>query len=807
MLSDEKSPGPARCRWQVRGQVQGVGYRPFAYRLARRLGLTGCIRNDREGVTIEAQGPREVLTQFARALTEQRPALATVGSLVEQAIAIVECESDFRILDSTSTPDPVCGSQAEVTVDTAVCPDCLAEMRDPADRRYGHALSNCTNCGPRYSIIRRVPYDRPNTTMAGFAMCDSCAAEYGDPGDRRFHAQPTACPRCGPTVALWDTHGRPLPGDPIRAAAERLAQGQIVAVKGVGGFHLAVRGDRQEAVARLRRLKGRDAKPLALMGRDLEAVRRLVALSLAAERALQSPAAPILLAPRRSDAPVADAVAPGNHRLGVMLPYTPIHHLLFAALPASLTALVMTSGNRSDEPLAIDNAEALERLGPLCDALLVHTRPIERCVDDSILLDLGDARSDVSPLPLRRARGYVPAALSLPCAADEDGLCVGGELKNTVAVVCHGQAVLSQPLGDLKHPLALRAFERAIDDLFALLGVRPKWIAHDLHPAYLSTRHAGVLARRWGVPLLAVQHHHAHAAAVMAEYGETGPVLAVVCDGAGYGPDGTSWGGELLRADLMNFTRLARLQTLRLPGGDAAARDTRRCGLALLYQAFGAELPRHPATLRLVPDPAERQMLCAMIDQNVRCTRSSGAGRVFDGVAALLGLCAHNSFEAQAALALESAAAAMPLDTSDAGRPLFEMGGGDGGAGLREIALDPLYRFLVAAMERGDAHAGELAALFHSQLARAWDVAVAQAMQTTGLNTVVLSGGVFCNQRLTAELTARLERRGGRVLRHRLVPPGDGGLALGQAAVAAARGNARAGAPPATCTLAAEKGS
>jgi hydrogenase maturation protein HypF len=319
------------------------------------------------------------------------------------------------------------------------------------------------------------------------------------------------------------------------------------------------------------------------------------------------------------------------------------------------------------------------------------------------------------------------------------------------------------------------------------LGAVPRWIAHDLHPAYLSTRHAHALAGRWGVPLLAVQHHHAHAAAVMAEYGETGPVLAVVCDGAGYGPDGTTWGGELLRADLTGFTRLVRLRALRLPGGDAAARDTRRCALALLHQAFGPTFAQHPATARLVPDPAERQMLCAMIDQNVNCTTSSGAGRVFDGVAALLGLCAHNSFEAQAALALECAAAPFALDATDRQAPLFELRDGGAADAPREIALDQLYRFLVAAIERGSAHVGALAALFHSQLARAWDAAVAQAMQTTGLSTVALSGGVFCNQRLTAELTARLENRGARVLRHHLVPPGDGGLALGQAAVAAAR--------------------
>ncbi|NBB83234.1 MAG: carbamoyltransferase HypF, partial [Alphaproteobacteria bacterium] len=575
--SQPPAPG-ARRRWQVTGQVQGVGFRPFVYRLARRLGLSGFVRNDGHGVTMEAQGPDPALDRFQQALTDERPPLARVDRIAWQRLAVDPrpAARTFEIRTSDAGAD----RSAAVTVDTALCRDCRDELLSTDDRRRGYALINCTHCGPRYSIVRRVPYDRPNTTMAGFAMCRRCAAEYADPTDRRFHAQPVACHACGPDLTLVDACGSRLPGDPIRQAAARLHAGHILAIKGLGGFHLAVRADDARAVAELRRRKQRDAKPLAVMCRDLDHARELVELSDTAAEVMQSPACPIVLAPRaqRSHARIADRVAPGTHRLGVMLPYTPIHHLLLAVTDPPPGPLVMTSANLSDEPLVTDNAQALRRLGAICDAILWHDRPIARCVDDSVLLDMATS----APLPVRRARGYVPTPIGLPAGlgTPPDGLCLGGELKNTVAGVRTRDraagVILSAHHGDLTHPLAYEAFCRSIDDLLDLFDIQPRWLAHDLHPVYMSTRHARRLAAERNLPLIAVQHHHAHAAAVMAEHGRSDRTLAVVCDGVGYGTDGTSWGGELLAAEPADFQRLASLRAMRLPGGDAAARDTRR---------------------------------------------------------------------------------------------------------------------------------------------------------------------------------------------------------------------------------------
>lgn len=759
-------PGVVRRRWLVHGQVQGVGFRPLVYRIACRCGLAGFVKNTAAGVVIEGQADPRQLEEFEAAVSRELPGLARIDQMRSQPIPPVADDRGFRIEPSSADAQ----AKAEVTVDTAVCPECLREMLDAGDRRYAYGLTNCTNCGPRFSIIRRVPYDRPNTTMAGFTMCPSCAAEYTNPADRRFHAQPIACPACGPKVELVTARGEVVAADPIKQAAKLLGEGRVVAIKGLGGFHLAVRADDAAAVQRLRQLKHRDAKPLALMAADLATARELADFSAEAVAAMTAPPCPIVLAPRRAGERLAPAIAPGNHRLGIMLPYTPIQHLLFDA--GAPRTLVMTSGNDSDEPIAIDNREALTRLGPLCDALLWHDRPIERCVDDSVLLDMGDGEA---PVPIRRARGYVPRRIDLPTALGEPGLCVGGELKCTVAVVRDGGAILSQHLGDLTHPLAYEYFQRAIRDMCDLFSVHPRWIAHDLHPAYLSTQWARALAKRWNVPLIPVQHHHAHAAAVLAEHGQGGPALAVVCDGVGYGDDATAWGGELLWANLRGYERIGHLRPLTLPGGDAAAKDTRRCGLALLHMALGGDFHKHAAARRLVPQDDERRMFCEMIRSHVHCIQSSGAGRYFDGIAALLGLGQRNDFEAQAALALESAAYRHPTAAVAA------TAAGEAG----EIDLGPLVVEILARQQKGEP-VQSLAALFHDGLAAALDAAVAHAQQRTGLPTVVLSGGVFCNQRLTAELTRRLEQRGLRVLRHRVVPPGDGGLSLGQAAVAAA---------------------
>jgi hydrogenase maturation protein HypF len=766
------SPPLVRRRWRLGGQVQGVGFRPFVYRAARQCGLTGWVRNDNVGVLIEVQGSTQGLAAFEDQLRHHAPALSHIGTWEETAVAAVESEGDFQIIDSAGAgADPL----AAVAVDTAVCPECLREILDPAQRRHGYGLTNCTNCGPRYSIIRAVPYDRPNTTMAGFAMCPACRGEYADPADRRFHAQPIACPACGPKVELVTTDGTPLPGDPYRGAAHLLRAGRVVAIKGLGGFHLACDATNAAAVRLLRQRKQRDTKPFALMVRDLEWAGRLARVSEPAAALLRSAACPIVLCPRRAEAPVAPGVADGLHRLGLMLPYTPIHHLLLAA-DKGLNILVMTSANVSDEPLVIDNGDALQRLAGLCDALLWHDRPIERAVDDSVQLDLGRA---ALPLPIRRARGYVPQGICLPVQG-RPGLAVGAELKSTVAVVREGQAILSHHLGDLTHAANYAVFRRAVEDMQRLMGVRPAWIARDLHPVYLSTTFASELAAELHIPEIPVQHHHAHAAAVLAEHHLTGPALAIICDGVGYGTDGQAWGGELLVADLERFERLAHLTPLPLAGGDAAARDTRRCGLALLQQALGPGFAEHELARRLVPDAAERQFLTQMLAGSVRCVPSTAMGRVFDGVAALLGVCLRNTHEAESGMKLEALAAAGAWVEGEPDyfaihdrRPLV-------------LDLAPLVRELVDRQLQG-ARVEDLAALFHRQVAAAWAALTTRAAVGTGLRAVALSGGVFCNAVLAQELSRRLRKAGLRVLRHRLVPPNDGGVSLGQAAVAAAR--------------------
>ncbi len=556
-----------RCRWQITGRVQGVGFRPLVFRLARRIPIHGAVWNDSQGVIAEGQGTRRQLDEFVAALRAKAPAAAVIRQIIERPIPVREESGSFEIRRSPQ----VTAATAEVAADLALCPDCLAEIRDPAnDRRHGYALTNCTNCGPRFSIIRTVPYDRLNTTMADFKMCPACRGEYEDPNDRRFHAQPTACRGCGPQLRLLDPRGSQIDEDPIRGTAERLVRGQIVAVKGIGGFHLAVRADNQAAVARLRELKHRPAKPFALICVSLKAARRLARFSPAGETLIASPAAPIVLAARVADAPIAPAVAPGQHRLGVMLAYTPLHHLIFDRLQTSgVDTLVMTSGNDIDEPLVFDDRDAIGRLGELCDAILTHDRPIQRAVDDSIVID-----SAAAPIFVRRARGYVPTPIALsPTCNAPPGLAVGAELKSTVATYRDGHAVLSQHLGNLTCARTFEAFKHAITDICELFSVTPQWIAHDLHPAYLSTQYARQLADQWAVPLVGVQHHHAHAAAVLAENQTTRPALALICDGTGYGTDGTIWGGELLIASRADFRRIERLRPMLLPGGDACAKQ------------------------------------------------------------------------------------------------------------------------------------------------------------------------------------------------------------------------------------------
>lgn len=829
-------PTKSRWRWHIRGQVQGVGFRPFVFRVATHAGVTGTVFNDAAGVHVEIQGTDEALAAFEAGFQRDMPPLARVASCQRSAIPAVSGERGFVIQPS---PDPVhfTSAEAAVAIDTAVCPECLREMNDPANRRFRHALINCTNCGPRFSILRDVPYDRKNTTMADFALCADCKREYGDPADRRFHAQPICCRHCGPKVELVRVIGggsgtggsnllddervrcrtKHVAGDPFERAAEMLLAGKIVAIKGLGGFHLAVRADDELAMARLRSLKQRDAKPFALMCRDVAMARALVELSPAGEAELKSPRAPIVLAPRRGGGPadketrnqgeqraaVAASVAPGTNLLGIMLPYTPIHHLLWHAMShmpalretASVPALVMTSGNLAQEPLVIDNQDALARLGPLCDAILWHDRPIERCVDDSVILDRGPQR-DV--LPIRRSRGYAPTVWTAAGDPPGSGLCVGGELKSTVAVVRRGEIVVSQHFGDLTDARSYANFRTAIDDLIRLFHVPVEFVVHDLHPNYLSTHAAREIAAQFNARLIPLQHHAAHAFGVMGEH-QLDEALALICDGTGYGVDGSIWGGELLVVRGAHWKRIGRLKPMRLPGGDAAARDPRRSAMALLHNAFGRGFEELPEAAALFPQAGDRALLARMITGGVSSPWTSSTGRLFDGIAALLGICLKNDHEAQAPMALE-AAAWSAIAAADHGRftmpeeSLFEVrraegdtGNGGGVEELWEIDFSPLVRWLVEQLRRnGPTNANLWARMFHQVLAEGW-ISLATAAEASAGGAarqhlpLVMSGGTFCNRLLEQDLAEVGAAKLYRTFFHKSYPPTDAGLAFGQA--------------------------
>ncbi len=754
---------------RISGLVQGVGFRPFVHSLAKSLALTGFVANDENGVFLEVQGSASSIDKFFLRLYRELPPLARIDSLQLERRSPIDADGPFHIELSQRGGT----ARAEITPDAATCPDCRFELLDAENWRHGYALINCTNCGPRFSIVRAVPYDRPNTSMAGFEMCDRCRAEYENPDDRRFHAQPIACDACGPQVELIAPDGHRIEGDPLEQAVILLARGQIVAVKGLGGFHLACRADSHTTVSRLRARKNREAKPFALMARDLEVAKRLAKFSLSGRELLTSPSAPIVLARRRENASVDPAVAPDNDRLGVMLAYTPLHHLLFAHPKANFDVLVMTSGNRSEEPLATTNAEAKARLGGLCDGLLCHDRPIVRPVDDSIWLD----RVDAAPLPLRRSRGFTPVPFPLRNVEVSDGLAVGGELKAVVAVVRGGNVVCGQHLGNRVQSLADDHARRSVADLLQLLDVKPKWIAHDLHPGYASTAYAKELAETLSVPRIAVQHHHAHAASVLAEHGESGPALALVLDGTGYGTDGTIWGGELLKFDLLDFERLGFLHALPLLGGDAATRDPRRTALAMLSIAYGSEFHEHWLVERLFPQAKERATMVALLQRGMNCFPSHGAGRWFDAVAALLGICTTNRFEAEAPIALEACAQRSNVEHNQRWIHVSP---------ALELNPTKLVRELSQRLLAGEP-VPDLARRFHLDLAQALATAATLAAGRTGLHTVVLSGGALCNELLSSELVAALRSKGFRVLTHGSFPPNDGGLSLGQAAVACAR--------------------
>ena len=766
-----------RRRLRVTGTVQGVGFRPFVYRLAADLGLAGWVGNDSLGVILEAEGPAPALDALGRRLVDEAPPLARIESVVTQAVTPTG-EAGFTVVDSRDAGSPA----VAVPVDVATCDDCLRELADPADRRFGYPFVNCTNCGPRYTIIRSIPYDRASTTMAGFAMCADCRREYEDPADRRFHAEPTCCPVCGPQLTLVSPDGGVLAkaGEALDGSVDLLSEGRILAVKGLGGYHLACDATSEEAVAELRRRKARDDKPFALMV-DLPTARALCDLSPDAEAALASPRRPIVLAPRR-DSGLAPGVAPNLPELGLMLAYTPLHHQLLAGVERPV---VMTSGNLSDEPIAHDDTDALARLGPMVDAILTHDRPIHIRCDDSIVrtgtrvLRTTPVRAGGDPSPagepesavpavqmVRRSRGYAPEPIALPTPARGHVLAVGAELKSTVAVAKGDTVVASHHIGDLEHLAAYRSFLQAVDHLCGLTGVTPAVVAHDLHPEYLSTKFAGELE----LPSVGVQHHHAHIASCLVEHGHTEPVLGIAFDGLGMGTDGTAWGGELLVADLDRFHRVGHLRPVALPGGDRAAREPWRMAMAWLAETAGAEAAeRYGRTV----DPRWAAVLD--LAQRPDGLRTSSAGRLFDAVAALLGLRTRITYEAQAAIELEAAAA---------GQPLAGPGGYELAVAGEVLDPAPLLAKVVDERDKGTP-AAEISAGFHAGLGRGVAGAAAQAAADNGLDTVALSGGVFQNARLTAVVVHALESAGLRVLVHRLIPPNDGGVSVGQAAIAA----------------------
>jgi len=789
-----------RLRVEIHGAVQGVGFRPFVYRLATELGLVGWVINDTQGVFIEVEGPEPAVRRFGERLPAETPPRAIVQTIATTWLAPAGY-TRFEIRHSDDS-----GARTVLVLpDIATCPDCLAELFDAADRRHRYPFTNCTNCGPRFTIIQALPYDRPNTTMRRFTLCPDCRREYEDPLDRRFHAQPNACPTCGPRLAFYEGRGPKTesgtalpPADAVgdealRRTAAALRAGRIVAVKGLGGFHLMVDARDAAAIRRLRESKPRRAKPFALMARDLAQVRQFCIVSAAAEALLTSPEAPIVLLPKIANhkSQIADEVAPDNPNLGVMLPYTPLHHLLLREVDFPVVA---TSGNLADEPICTDEAEAMARLGHIADAFLVHDRPIARHADDSVAWIVAGA-----PRLLRRARGYAPLPVLLKEPAPTI-LAVGAHLKNTVALSIGRQVFISQHIGDLETPEAMVAFERVIADFLRLYEAQPVAIAHDLHPDYLSTKwaqenHQWQIANRTSpvAQLVPVQHHHAHLAACLAENQAEGPALGVTWDGTGYGPDGTIWGGEFLLGDAAGYERVAHLRPFRLPGGEAAVKEPRRTALALLWELYGdAALEMDDLAPIRALRPAERKLLAQMLGRGVNAPITTSAGRLFDGIAALIGLHGVISFEGQAAMALEFAADGRETgayevvieegrETSNVKRETSNV---TFYASRFTLLLDwaPWVAGALADLRRGVSQ-GIIAARFHNALVEA----IAAVAQRVGATRVALSGGCFQNRLLTERAADRLRRAGFEVLLHRQVPPNDGGISLGQVAVAAAR--------------------
>jgi len=783
-----------RRRISITGRVQGVGFRPAVYRIARSLELSGIVYNDTKGVTVELQGEAGKIAEFLARLQSDagKPLLAVITSCDAVDMPVIESEAEFVIETSDSLGAPL----SQVTADIATCRDCLSEMADKEDFRYGYPFINCTNCGPRYSIVKTIPYDRPNTTMSVFEMCEKCAAQYTDVSDRRFHAQPVACASCGPKIRLTDNTGKEITARTetvIAESAKLLSAGKIVAVKGIGGFHLAVDALNSRAVQRLRRRKKRDHKPFAMMTASIERIKEYAIVNQGDERLLSSPQSPIVLLPKKPDSMIAPSVAEGVDTYGFMLCYAPLHYLLFAQ---NIQVLVMTSGNVSDEPLICKNEKALERLGDVADAFLMNDREIYRQVDDSILHFV-----DGQPAFLRRARGYVPTPIIMEKSCRRDIFAAGADLKNTFCFAKQNQLICSEHIGDLEDAEVYHHYIDSVEHLRGLFEVEPKIVACDLHPGYLSTRYALSMP---DVKIIQVQHHWAHIASVLVEHGLEGPVIGLAADGTGYGTDGAIWGCECMIASLEKFERFGHLSYYWLAGGDKASKEAIRPALSLLRNAYGGKFTlekfdwlleriettchscasRNPETKKAMDSRLRGndkigniKVISEQLEKGVNCVETSSLGRVFDAVAAMLGLGSYNYFDAQLPMALEAIIAGGVEEhyefelINTAEKPL-------------QLDLGKMIRQIIDDIQN-DRPAAAISAKFHNTIAAALLEMADAARESTKLNTVALSGGVFCNRYLINRLVNLLKQNDFTVLFNRKVPSNDGGISLGQAAIAA----------------------
>jgi hydrogenase maturation protein HypF len=761
VAADRNNTILVRQHFTISGIVQGVGFRPFLHRLAREYSLTGWVCNTPAGVELEFQGSATAMEAIAQRITGQAPPLAVIDAVVATEIPAISEES-FHIIASTEGVGDV-----QIAPDSALCDDCLRELFDPADRRYRYPFVTCTNCGPRYSIITDTPYDRPTTTMSGFPLCPQCKQEYHDPINRRFHAQPLACPVCGPQISLLDQTGHCYAdhGEAISRSVELLTNGAILAVKGIGGYHLVVDAANSAAVKRLRVRKERDEKPFAVMALDLAAARRICDFDSLEERLLASPESPIVILRKSPDCPLAMEVAPGNGWLGVMLPYTPIHHLLLRG--SAFSALVMTSANKSDEPIVYENAEARRHLSGIADYYLTHNRPIHTRCDDSVIRVFQG-----KPLFYRRSRGYVPRSIRLPFHSDPL-LAVGSEMKNTFCYANGNKAFLSQHIGDLKNDAICDSFCRSIDHFGTLLRISPESIACDQHPDYLSS----VYAAESGLSITTVQHHHAHLAACMAENGLLDDAIGLIYDGTGFGSDGTVWGGEILVGGYAGFERAGHFRQVPLPGGDVAVREPWRMALSYLFAALGSTALTHEHQVCSYLSPADRDVFTTMLERRINSPLTSSCGRLFDAVAALLTTRHSVSYDGQAAIELE----ALAEESTERELQPFEYAISPG----PPLQIDFLQMFPAILISlRDGVPPAIIARRVHETVAQASVQACLMVADTTGIRQVVLSGGVFQNRLLTDMVYTDLTKSGLQVFTHRLTPPNDGCIALGQAAIA-----------------------